>query len=166
MVLFFSTFHIRIVEVSGSNPLCSTTRKTLDSIRILGSFFIFLYNRFPGVDSRFDSNQLLSRVLMGQKRIAFFVSENPPKKAKKSKKLEIAEKILQKSLRIPSGKVPFSPDYRKEAISSMPCRLVVLSLWTYFCIVKATLECPITSDSVRISWPLCTQSVANVWRRA
>ena len=32
--------YIRIVEVSGSNPLCSTTRKTLDSIRILGSFFI------------------------------------------------------------------------------------------------------------------------------
>lgn len=31
--------YIRIVEVSGSNPLCSTTRKTLDSIRILGSFF-------------------------------------------------------------------------------------------------------------------------------
>ena len=33
--------YIRIVEVSGSNPLCSTTRKTLDSIRILGSFFFF-----------------------------------------------------------------------------------------------------------------------------
>ena len=64
--------YIRIVEVSGSNPLCSTTRKTLDSIRILGSFFIFLYNRFPGVDSRFDSNQLLSRVLMGQKARCFF----------------------------------------------------------------------------------------------
>ena len=32
--------YIRIVEVSGSNPLCSTTRKTLDSIRILGSFFL------------------------------------------------------------------------------------------------------------------------------
>lgn len=29
------------VEVSGSNPLCSTTRKTLDSIRILGSFFLY-----------------------------------------------------------------------------------------------------------------------------
>ena len=41
LVLFFSTFHIRIVEVSGSNPLCSTTRKTLDSIRILGSFFLY-----------------------------------------------------------------------------------------------------------------------------
>ena len=33
--------YIRIVEVSGSNPLCSTTRKTLDSIRILGSFFLY-----------------------------------------------------------------------------------------------------------------------------
>ena len=38
------------------------------------------------------------------------------------------KKILPQSLRIPSEKVPFSPDYRKEAISSMPCRLVVLSL--------------------------------------
>ena len=36
--------YIRIVEVSGSNPLCSTTRKTLDSIRILGSFFFFIGN--------------------------------------------------------------------------------------------------------------------------
>ena len=33
--------YIRIVEVSGSNPLCSTIRKTLDSIRILGSFFLY-----------------------------------------------------------------------------------------------------------------------------
>ena len=90
--------YIRIVEVSGSNPLCSTTRKTLDSIRILGSFFIFLYNRFSGVDSRFDSNQLFSRVLMGQKARCFFVPENPPKKAKKSKKLTIAEKRPPKKL--------------------------------------------------------------------
>ena len=33
--------YIRIVEVSGSNPLCSTIRKTLDSIRILGPFFLY-----------------------------------------------------------------------------------------------------------------------------
>ena len=37
--------YIRIVEVSGSNPLCSTTRKTLDSIRILGSFFLYRKDR-------------------------------------------------------------------------------------------------------------------------
>ena len=33
--------YIRIVEVSGSNPLCSTIRKTLDSIRILGYFLMY-----------------------------------------------------------------------------------------------------------------------------
>ena len=59
--------------------------------------------------------------------------------------------MFRKSLRISSEKVPFTPDHRKDAIKSMPCCLVVLSLWTYRCMVNATFECPIISDRVRMS---------------